>query len=572
MSSKLLLRLATSVSIARLAPAQPPRSSTDRAGRCAKPRGRRARGRPGERARSPVRAVQGERRGQSASATRSARCSAATCATPTGSATTSPTPIYAASSGAGEADLAALARDRPRDSSTRPTRSPTTCSNIRPGDTLRGYAARPAGADRGPADQPFLRLPHFLSRPSPAARARRRSRRSPTMRTTSSATTTMRSSSTARSAASARAWPAGVVETKLTIRNVIDQLDTQLTQKPEDSPFYGAGQGSSRRRHRGRPGRGSRPRLSRGDRRPTSIRPTAAARFPEERISAAGPRRRRPVVHEGRRRLYQHLIEKTTTLPLTADEVHNLGLSEVARITAEMEAVKPRGRLQGHAGAVLRSSAHRPQVRADEPRGADRGLLRHRQAGRRQAAATISRPSRRARSRSAPTSRSARSPRPAAATSRARPTASRPGIFYFNAYDLPSRTTPGMKTLYLHEGAPGHHFQISLAQENEALPPFMRFGGNTAFVEGWALYAETLGLRAGLLNRPLSALRRRSTTRCCARCGWSSTPASTPRAGPASRRSTTCSTTAAWARPTPPPRSSATSPSRARRSPTRSAR
>ncbi|HEX8213863.1 MAG TPA: DUF885 domain-containing protein, partial [Allosphingosinicella sp.] len=82
------------------------------------------------------------------------------------------------------------------------------------------------------------------------------------------------------------------------------------------------------------------------------------------------------------------------------------------------------------------------------------------------------------------------------------PDGSRPGIFYFNTYDLPSRTTPGMETLYLHEGAPGHHFQISLAQENEALPNFMRFGGNTAFVEGWALYAETLWDELGMETDP----------------------------------------------------------------------
>ena len=82
------------------------------------------------------------------------------------------------------------------------------------------------------------------------------------------------------------------------------------------------------------------------------------------------------------------------------------------------------------------------------------------------------------------------------------PDGSRPGTFYFNAYDLPSRSTWEETTLFLHEGEPGHHFQISLAQENQALPAFMRFGGNTAYVEGWALYAETLGYDMGFYKDP----------------------------------------------------------------------
>jgi uncharacterized protein (DUF885 family) len=82
------------------------------------------------------------------------------------------------------------------------------------------------------------------------------------------------------------------------------------------------------------------------------------------------------------------------------------------------------------------------------------------------------------------------------------PDGTRPGIFYYNSYDLPSRQKTESETLYLHEAVPGHHFQISLAQENTVLPPFMRFGGNTAFAEGWALYAETLWPELGMETDP----------------------------------------------------------------------
>ena len=79
-------------------------------------------------------------------------------------------------------------------------------------------------------------------------------------------------------------------------------------------------------------------------------------------------------------------------------------------------------------------------------------------------------------------------------------------MFYYNAYDLPSRYTWEQETLFLHEGEPGHHFQISLAQENKSLPAFMRFGGDTAYVEGWALYSESLGPSLGMETDPWERL------------------------------------------------------------------
>jgi uncharacterized protein (DUF885 family) len=80
---------------------------------------------------------------------------------------------------------------------------------------------------------------------------------------------------------------------------------------------------------------------------------------------------------------------------------------------------------------------------------------------------------------------------------------SRPGIFYVNTYNLKAQPKFGMETLSLHEASPGHHFQVTIQQELEDLPRFRRFGGDyTAFVEGWALYAEYLGKELGMFTDP----------------------------------------------------------------------
>ena len=83
------------------------------------------------------------------------------------------------------------------------------------------------------------------------------------------------------------------------------------------------------------------------------------------------------------------------------------------------------------------------------------------------------------------------------------PDGKRPGIFYIPIPD-PTKfnVTSGMESLFLHEAIPGHHYQISLQQENTALPKFMRFGWFGAYGEGWAHYCETLGPEFGLYTDP----------------------------------------------------------------------
>jgi uncharacterized protein (DUF885 family) len=79
---------------------------------------------------------------------------------------------------------------------------------------------------------------------------------------------------------------------------------------------------------------------------------------------------------------------------------------------------------------------------------------------------------------------------------------SRPGVFYLNTYEPTSRARYTMETLLVHEGSPGHHFQISIARELDHLPRLRRFAGYTAYSEGWGLYAETLGRELGLYEDP----------------------------------------------------------------------
>ena len=293
---------------------------------------------------------------------------------------------------------------------------------------------------------------------------------------------------------------AGIVETKMTINNVIGQLDSQLAQSVTDSPYYG----------------------------PITQLPASFSDADKARLKAdyqaiieqgiyPAYRRLRDFLKndylpaaratvglstmKGGAELYRISIENTTTLPLDAETIHQTGLSEVARIKREMEKVRQEVGFKGTLAEFFDYLRNDPKFKKESREALTQGYY---DIGKQVDAkiGTYFSTLPKAPLEIRPYEEFREKYEAGGSYQQGTPDGSRPGIFYFNAYDLPSRTTPGMTTLYLHEGAPGHHFQISLAQENAALPNFMRFGGNTAYVEGWALYSETLGYEMGFYKDP----------------------------------------------------------------------
>ena len=199
--------------------------------------------------------------------------------------------------------------------------------------------------------------------------------------------------------------------------------------------------------------------------------------------------------------LYRYLVASSTTTSLTPDEIHNIGLSEVARILKGMDEVKARVGFTGDRAAFfthLRTDPRFKFVSAQAMGDAFRAVGKRTDLVVGNLFDTI--PKSPLEIKPVPAHREKTDA--AGSYQGGTPDGKRPGIFYYNAYDLPSRSNYGVETLYLHEAVPGHHFQVSLAQENEKLPAFQRFGGNTAFAEGWGLYAESLGPELGMFKDP----------------------------------------------------------------------
>ncbi len=290
---------------------------------------------------------------------------------------------------------------------------------------------------------------------------------------------------------------AGYVQPKIIVTNIIKQLDAVLAQPVEDSPFYAAirhlpaGLSAQREDYAKRYRAVIEQQVYPGYRAwVTYLRDVYLPVAPE----APG----RGAMKRGGE-LYAAELAFHTTTTLTPDAIHTLGLSEVERITGAMEAVRPQLGAYGDLPALFTDVRTNPRFYCKTP---DELLGRFRDI---EARIWLGMPKLFA---NRPRSQFVVAALPALGEQRGtgyyRPSASGtgPGTLFFNMAMLNTRPIPTLETLTLHEGIPGHHFQINLARENTSLPPLLRTGSSTAYTEGWGLYAESLGRELGMFTDP----------------------------------------------------------------------
>lgn len=190
---------------------------------------------------------------------------------------------------------------------------------------------------------------------------------------------------------------------------------------------------------------------------------------------------------------YRSKIREFTTLDMTPDEIHKLGLAEVAKLHAEMIAAMKETGFKGEFPAFLQYLRSDPKFYAKTPDE----LLKD--------AAFIAKEFDGKASQyfgHLPRQRFAIRPVPADLAPFYTSGRGGPGVYLLNAYDLPHRPLYNLVALTLHESAPGHAFQIPLAAEDKSLPDFRRYTYISAYGEGWALYCEWLGREMGMYQTP----------------------------------------------------------------------
>ncbi len=198
---------------------------------------------------------------------------------------------------------------------------------------------------------------------------------------------------------------------------------------------------------------------------------------------------------------YAFRVRSTTTTDLSPAQIHQIGLDEVARIHGEMQKVMQQ---VGFKGTLQEFFEHMRTDKQFEFKSEDALLAYYRGLEAKVMKGVPSQFSLLPRAGFEIRPVEAFRAKSAAGGEYQSPSedGSRPGIFYVNTYDLPTRKTWDAEDLFLHEAIPGHHFQLALQQELQDIPAFRRFGGNTAYVEGWGLYSESLGKDLGVYETP----------------------------------------------------------------------
>ena len=209
---------------------------------------------------------------------------------------------------------------------------------------------------------------------------------------------------------------------------------------------------------------------------------------------------------------YAWCVRMHTTTDMTPEQVHMLGLAEVARISAEMDAIlKDKGLVDGSIGARVQQLAHAPDATFPNTPDGKKAMLAQYQAildevNKGLGDAFDVRPKLGVEVKPVP--EFAEKTAPGAYYEPGSFDGTRPGVFYANMRDTAETPKFAMRTLAYHEGIPGHHFQISVAQELQGVPFFRRVLPFTAYAEGWALYAERLAWELGFEKDPLDNLGR----------------------------------------------------------------
>jgi uncharacterized protein (DUF885 family) len=198
---------------------------------------------------------------------------------------------------------------------------------------------------------------------------------------------------------------------------------------------------------------------------------------------------------------YAYLVRLRTTTEMTPAEIHQIGLDEVARIHGEMHGVMEEVGFEGDLQEFFEYLNTEDRFYFDKSEELIQGY--------RDMTTRVTELTKKLFDVAPKTGFEVRAVEPFREKSasggsyrRGTPDGSRPGVFFANTYDIKARPKWAMESLFLHEAIPGHYFQIEIQQELEDVPRFRRFGGYTAFSEGWGLYAESLGKELGMYTDP----------------------------------------------------------------------